>query len=811
MDGEARKKLTPWLALAGVLAVLAAILKFGPLTIKLANVAPSFASSADPTLALKSPRQVVVQLLFASLVLAFVAGRFREKIPTALALCLDLLPLAWVFYFAWSLGENVSELIPARKEALFDRNVFAAAGVTTMVAAFIPRRARGIGVGILGLVVAFLGMCDILSMRIFGNVLPFASHGSILQLWDARASVAALFEKDDWWIAVYFATSVAMLVLWRVKKIDGLLPVRIATYILPAAALGYYFVPRVQADVAEFLKSKYAKDVLNREDQVWRAGFLEAHIREISLNTKHWLAHKQPTAAELVEVEKYYRDEHAAYYTADRPSFGKFKGKNVLVLQIEAFEEWLIGAKVNGQEITPNLNQIRAQGLFYDNIFNVVASSSTADCEYLFLNSNHPLSDGAVAFRREENHFVTFATTLRDAGYSTLSMHGYARGMWNRAVLHPKYGFTHSLFAEELGETPKVGWGLDDHAFFQKLVTQAKKEPAPWFVYAITLSSHHPYNDIPYNRRRLKLGPLENTMVGNYIHAASFADDALGQLFRDLRTADLLKDTVVVMYGDHEGHLEASQRDRTNLASQTNIPKWKTDLIGTGRPLGEPWWLNRIPLLILLPGESTPQTIRAVGAQLDFAPTVLHYLGVDPPRSFVGHAILPDDVGGFVARWDGSFVAPPLIFDAVLNECRVMSDLRVVPPETCRAGADRARREVDMSWLVTNNDLARRLVEHAQPVQPAPKPAPPGAPLGGACQDEKDCTGPQGFDTHCLGGLCVTDPHGPCDHPGSTKPCALGSACYSMSADLNVCAAVCDVLACAGQCNDAGLCVPRPQ
>jgi phosphoglycerol transferase MdoB-like AlkP superfamily enzyme len=805
MDLETRKKLTPWLVLASVLAAFAAVMKLGPLTFKLTNLAPVYGATADRNLNVDHPRQIVVGLVVASLILAFLVGRFREKTPTALALLLDLLPLVWTFYFAWSLVHNVSELIPARKEALFNRNAFAAAGATAFVAALIPRRARGIGVGVIGLALASLAVCDILSMRIFGNVLPFGSHGSVLQLWDARASVAALFEKDDWWVALYFATAAAMLVLWRVKRIDRLVPLRLATYLIPAAALSLYFIPMVRSDVTTFLDSKYAKDVLNREDQVWRAGFLEAHIREITLTTKHWLAHKDPTPAEIAQVEAFYRDEHTAYSTVDRSSFGKYKGKNVLVLSVEAFEEWLVGANVNGQEITPFLNQLRSQGIFYDNIFNAVASSSSADCEYMFLNSNHPISDGAVAFRRENNHFVTIASTLRDAGYSTLSMHGYRRGMWNRAVLHPRYGFTRSLFGEELGETPTIGWGLDDHVFFQKVVSAIKDQRAPWFTYAITLSSHHPYDAIPMNRRRLKLGQLENTMVGAYMHSAAFVDDALSQLFTDLRAQGLLKDTIVVMYGDHEGHLKSSARDRANLASLTNLPKWKADLIGTGS-----WWLNRIPLLIIPPGDNASETAHAVGDQVDFAPTVLHYLGIDPPRSFVGHAILPEDIGGFVARWDGSFVSPPLIFDAALDECRVVSDLRVIPAQGCRSLAEKARQEIDMSWLVTNNDLARELTTHAEPLRPTPPAAKvsTGTSLGGACHDEKECAGVPDFDAHCLGGVCVTDPKSPCAQAGSSAPCSLGSVCAKYGSDLDVCAADCNVFLCAGKCSDGGVCMP---
>jgi hypothetical protein len=54
----------------------------------------------------------------------------------------------------------------------------------------------------------------------------------------------------------------------------------------------------------------------------------------------------------------------------------------------------------------------------------------------------------------------------------------------------------------------------------------------------------------------------------------------------------------------------------------------------------------------------------------------------------------------------------------------------------------------------------------------------------------------------------MTDPHGACDQAGSTAPCALGSACYAFSTGVNVCAPVCETFACAGKCDDAGLCTP---
>jgi phosphoglycerol transferase MdoB-like AlkP superfamily enzyme len=777
---------------------------------------PPMPTALAPLMPPEQAAKIILGLAVLTLLIGVPLRIWGKKLPTALALLFDILPLAWMFAFTWSLVHLASDLIPARKHPPFNGNAFASAGLMAFIAALLPRRARGLGVGVMAVLLSSLSMADMLHMRIFGNVLPVGSHGSVLQLWDVRDSIAALFEKQDKWIALYLATGLAMALLWRVKVIPGWKAARFVAYVVPAGALGLFLGP-IHMDVSTFLASKWATEVLNREDQMWNAGFIEAHIREISLNIKHKLEHRAPTTEELDQVASYYREEHADHQTDKLPTYGEFKGKNLLVIQIEAFEEWLVGATINGQVITPNLNQLADQGVYYPDIFNEVATTPTADCEYLFLNSNHPLPDGAVAFRREDNHFVTLASTLRDAGYSTLSMHGYRKGMWNRAVIHPRYGFTHSFFAEEIGMTPTVGWGLDDHVLFEKVAEQIKKEPKPWFTYAITLSSHHPYNAIPWNRRRLHLGPLEGTMVGEYMHSAAFVDDALGQLFAQMKKDGTLDDTIVVMYGDHDGHLHATDRDRANLASLTNLPITKSEYIGLGGAQGASdktsnagfWYRNRIPFLMLLPGQTTPRVASVYGAQIDFAPTILHYFGIEPPRSFMGHAILPGEAGGFVARWDGSFVAPPLIYDAGLDECRVLTDLRHVSPDDCRAGAEKARKELDMSWLVTNNDLAESLVKNAKPLPPMPPPA--ARPIvGAACQQEGDCDGPRGYDAHCLGGICMTDPHGPCEHPGSSAPCALGTACYPFSSDLNVCAASCDTHPCAGICNKYGVCEPRP-
>jgi phosphoglycerol transferase MdoB-like AlkP superfamily enzyme len=410
----------------------------------------------------------------------------------------------------------------------------------------------------------------------------------------------------------------------------------------------------------------------------------------------------------------------------------------VLVLQLGALDEWVSGAMAGGRELTPFLDGLARRGLFYPHIYDAAAAGQTADREYMVLSSNHPLPDGAVALRAPDNHLVTLATALRDAGYSTLSMHAERPSMWNRAVLYPRYGFTQSRFAEE--------------PFFANLSVVARKTPVPWLIYA--------------------------TAEGLTPSAESL-DDGLARLFADLQADDLLRDTVVVLYGDHPARLH---------------------------PTAGP--LERMPMILVMPGMDTPALARASGGQIDIAPTLLHYLGIEPPRSFTGRALLPEDVRGFVARWDGSFVSPPLMFDARRGDCRVVSDLRTLPPERCRELAGKAHEQLDASWLVLEGDLAPWLVDRARPLPPAPTWEGP-VTLGGGCQKDDDCAMPEpGFLPRCHGGICMSEPLGVCDHPGSSAPCAPGSGCSALRSGVNLCAAECDAFACAGRCNELSLCMP---
>src|SRR4029078_9576254 len=175
-----------------------------------------------------------------------------------------------------------------------------------------------------------------------------------------------------------------------------------------------------------------------------------------------------------------------------------------------------------------------------------------SDAESTTLTSLLPLDHVAVAFRFPGNHYAALPRVLTEHGYTTLSAVAFEPGVWNRQVMHPAYGFQTSLFESDFTMTEQIGWGLNDRDFLQQMVPRLEHLPRPFAAWLITLSLHHPYDGFPANHRVLKLGALENTPFGNYLHTMRFFDQALEDFKTALARGGLLDDTVLVVFGDHD-------------------------------------------------------------------------------------------------------------------------------------------------------------------------------------------------------------------------------------------------------------------
>ena len=297
---------------------------------------------------------------------------------------------------------------------------------------------------------------------------------------------------------------------------------------------------------------------------------------------------------------------------------------------------------------------------------------------------------------------MTLLHAFKGAGYTTFAGHAYAAGMWNRAVLYPRYGFDQTAFRDELGEGPKLGWGIGDKLFFERVAPRIEKLQTPFVSVLITLTSHGPYQYVPVGERKLKLGSIETSDFGGYLQSMRYNDEAIQGLLERLEKSGVLQNTTVVIYGDHDSRLKFP----AHLAAETDLSPDVQHRLAV-----RDYTTKQIPLFIVLPARlhAAPRLVHTIGGQVDIGATLLHLFGLTRLGSFIGESLLPEHVG-HAARIDGSGVDGEHIYIAANGgRCESYPAFTRAPRADCAELKQKTQHELNMSWDVTLLDLAEKL------------------------------------------------------------------------------------------------------
>lgn len=327
---------------------------------------------------------------------------------------------------------------------------------------------------------------------------------------------------------------------------------------------------------------------------------------------------------------------------------GLGRGKNLIVIQVEALQNFVVNLKYNGEEITPNLNKFikDKSSIYYDNYYHLTARGNTSDAEFVSNNSLYPSETSPTYSEYEKNTFYGLPWILRENGYSTIALHGYNKEFWNRNDAYVNQGFETFISEEDYNVDEKILLGMRDEDFFlqsvEKLKHYSKISEKPFYGFMITLSSHDPFN-IPEQYWSLDLEPeLQETIVGNYLQSIRYFDYSFGLFLEKLKAEGLYENTVIALYGDHFAIGESVEND-----------KLMENLIGKNYG---PEDVMNIPLIIHIPGEDINYINSNIGSQLDFFPTILNIMGYENKKGIV----LGRDLNNFKGY---NFVAPQAIME----------------------------------------------------------------------------------------------------------------------------------------------------
>ncbi len=282
---------------------------------------------------------------------------------------------------------------------------------------------------------------------------------------------------------------------------------------------------------------------------------------------------------------------------------GILKGKNIIVVQFESLENFVIKESFLGQEITPNINKIVDKSIFFTNIVEQVRDGNSSDAELLFNASVYPVSRGSAFLRFGDNRYNTLPMLLKEKGYTSVAIHGDDKTFWNRDHVFPLLGFDGYIDQERFSDKTKVGMGIVDESLFRQSIAEIKGLYEPYLFFIITLTSHMPFV-LKADDRGLDLPA--GGMGSAYLQSIHYSDKMFGRFYEQLENEGMLENTALVIYGDHEG---------VHRYYETTLPDNN----------------RKIPFIVHLPGMEGI-VIEKLGGQVDMMPTLAFLMGIETEK-----------------------------------------------------------------------------------------------------------------------------------------------------------------------------------
>ncbi|WP_409366990.1 LTA synthase family protein [Lysinibacillus sp. 38-6] len=401
-------------------------------------------------------------------------------------------------------------------------------------------------------------------------------------------------------------------------------------------------------------------------------------------------------SSDITEVINYTKSNYA---NPNPKYFGAAKGMNVIYLHLESFQNFLIDYQLNGQEVTPFLNSLAKDKntLYFDNFFHQTGQGKTSDAEFMLENSLFGLPQGSAYITKAQNTYQAAPSILKNYGYTSAVFHGNNGSFWNRNVIYKSFGFDKFYDASyyDTGSTENMAeYGLLDKPFFEQSQSFLNSLPQPFYTKLITVGNHYPYK-MSQDLVTIDKATTGDASVDNYFQTARYADEAIEQMFNQLKESGLYDNSMIVLYGDHYGISDNHNKAMAQVMGKEITPYESANL-------------QRVPLFIHVPGMQG-ETNHTYGGQTDLLPTLLHLLGIDT-QNYVqfGSDLLSEEHNEIVPFRNGDFVSPSIYS---IDEKYYDSKTGLPLDDSQLEAAQAMKKEVDLklglSDKVVNGDLLR--------------------------------------------------------------------------------------------------------
>lgn len=434
----------------------------------------------------------------------------------------------------------------------------------------LPNRARIISTIILDLLISILLFADNLYYIYSSSVLSVAQIANLQYGEEIMGTIPMLIEIKH---TIYFVDIILIIILLLTKiikiEIKDKADWKRNTLRIISGIIAICLLFTIDAKYVE----KAGEDPYNKDTQVKKGTIYGYHLSDIESLINIKKSAKYDKKEELVSDYKKLKEKYNEKYEESNYNLkGILKGKNVIIVQLESVQEFVINKTINGKEITPNLNKFISENIEFSNMF-MQSYSTTADSEFSAVTSLYPMENGMSYSRYYSNKYDDIFTMFKNEGYDTSYMHGNYGYFWNRENVYKSFSVNHLELKNQFDDISENIMGyLSDELLYKQAVEKLKTYNMPFFSFIVSASSHTGFTlDGLEDRGKISIdvGKYKSTFFGNYLESVNYADYAFGTFIEELKNADLYDDTVILIYGDHNG-IDMYNEEMLDFLEQVN-------------------------------------------------------------------------------------------------------------------------------------------------------------------------------------------------------------------------------------------------
>ena len=307
---------------------------------------------------------------------------------------------------------------------------------------------------------------------------------------------------------------------------------------------------------------------------------------------------------------------------------GKYKGNNLIIVQLEGLDSWVIN-----KNDTPTLYSMMRNSINFTNHYSYYnGGGSTFNSEFA-VNTGFitPLSYTQNAYTFNKNSFpYSLAHLFKKQGYAVNAFHMNTKEYYSRGTNYKNWGYDNYYGLVDQNTYKDNSYYLDRELLLNEEFKEKMFGSEKFVDYIITYTNHMPFNPEKGNcKMLLDLDSKDNENVSYDLteedcvrRQAKETDYMMDLLIKELKEREIFDKTTIVVLTDHYLY---------TLSDKSILDKYKN----TSNNL-----INHTPFFIYT-NNKDKKTIKTVTSQLNVLPTVLNLFGIDyNPNNYIGQDAL---------------------------------------------------------------------------------------------------------------------------------------------------------------------------